>query len=307
MAEKNRKPNQVRHTLTSMYRLLKANPLLKYQLKGEPVFENNETTLLTEFKDKVPDKLLPKIVTASAPPPLKDINTAAVPKVNKKPTLVRTQSARPAAKKPVVKQQQKPPARKVAPTKTTLNSNKNKKLETKQPEKKVVETKTSQQPKKFEFKTPISYKRRSTIFGTPNSCLLGADNTRKPSFASTPGPSAYDLQKRLNDWLKRRGKPIKSFDSLKQFGIKHDTVSKNEENKENIEVEPEKDASYEDLKIIIKEEAEEIKNQVEDEVKVEEDLQAIAKDALKDLKTLILEVCCCFIIVFCTVLFFCYF
>lgn len=79
---------------------------------------------------------------------------------------------------------------------------------------------------------------------------------------------------------------MKTFENLKKFGIRHDTITNNEENKENIETTI-KNNSYEDLGIIVDEvKTEEAK--LEEEVR--EDLRGVAKDALKDLKKLILEV-----------------
>lgn len=266
MCDKSRKPGiaPVRHTLTSMYRLLKANPLLKYELKGQPLPESGNST----FKDKVPAKMLPKFTNQIATvKTTTKVNVNAAPK-EKKPNLVRTQSARQAPNK-IAQTTKAQPAVKTKHAPPTTNNKTNE-----------IQKSAMAVERNVEFKTPMAYKRRSTVFATPNSC--------RPSFASTPGPSAYDLQKRLNDWLRKRGKPLKTYSNLKEFGIKHDTVSRNEENKENIEVEVQnKDDSYEDLGIIREEEVEEPQK---NEQEVQKDLRAIAKNALKDLKKLILEV-----------------
>lgn len=246
----------VRHTLTSMYRLLKANPLLKYQLKGEPIPD-----VSVDFKDKLPEKILPKIASTS------QLNTTK-PAV-KKP-LVRSYSLQRVPKKTLAV---KPP---VIPKET-----------------KQKPPRTTKQEQNIEFKAPNAHKRRSTILATANTC----NSKMRPSFASTPGPSAYDLQKRLNDWLRKHGKPIKSFDNLRNFGIKHDTLTKNEENKENIEVEEVKDDSYEDLGIIQEDKVLENKEKVKTENEIRKDMEMIAKDALKDLKKLILEVILFFFVI----------
>lgn len=233
----------VRHTLTSMRRLLKANPLLKYELNGEPLPGMDENTLL---KNSVNDKVLNPV---------------------KKP-LARSHSTREVPKKTtIVKQQQ------VAKEKPTASK-----------EQHPVKQQKIAGAEQVQFKTPIAYKRRSTIFATPNTCIAKS----RPSFASTPGPSAYDLQKRLNDWLKKHGKPVKTFDNLKSFGIKHDRITKNEENKENIETKIEKDDSYEELGITQEEVP--VKEECKSKEEVQQDLVVIAKDALKDLRKLILEV-----------------
>lgn len=226
--KKYKKPSSapVRHTLTSMYRLLKANPLLKYQLNGEQIPE-----FKTDFKDKVPERVLQKTTSTS-----------------QKPALVRTQSAR------------QPLNKKTAVTKQ-----------------KTVTKPAVTIEKQEVFKTPNNNKRRTLIFATPRT-----------SVTSTPAPSAYDLQRRLNEWLKKHGKPIKSYNHLKQFNIKHDTITKNEENKENIEVNEDKDDSYEELGIIPEEP---IKiEKVKTEAETQRDLENVAKDPLKDLRKLILEV-----------------
>lgn len=227
--KKPKKPSvaPVRHTLTSMYRLLNANPLLKYQLNGKQI-----PGIKDDFKDKVPEKILKKTTSTS-----------------QKSALVRTESARlPVNKKPTVRKQ-------ITATKPVVTNDTEK-----------------------VFKTPNNNKRRTMIFATPRT-----------SVASTPAPSAYDLQRRLNDWLKKHGKPVISYNNLKQFNIKHDTITKNEENKENIEVDSEKDDSYEELGIIPEEPTNKIeKIKTESETRI--DLEIVAKDALKDLRKLILEV-----------------
>lgn len=132
------------------------------------------------------------------------------------------------------------------------------------------------------FKTPLAYKRRSIAFFTPNT-------THKVSYTpltSTPGPNPDDLKIRLEKWLKSRGKSLGGYDHLKCFGINHDILTKNEENKENIERNnADAEGSYEDLRITPPAEPKET-----DKNHLEMDLRQIARDALKDLRKLMSEV-----------------
>lgn len=77
-----------------------------------------------------------------------------------------------------------------------------------------------------QFKTPTAYNRRSITHCTPST---GRKSIYK-LHCSTP---AHDLQKRLNEWLDRRGKSIGSFHHLKCFGLLRNDVELLQEHKEN--------------------------------------------------------------------------
>ncbi|XP_018564806.1 uncharacterized protein LOC108906124 [Anoplophora glabripennis] len=98
------------------------------------------------------------------------------------------------------------------------------------------------------FKTPSAYERRSIAKSTPKSILSTRRSLYRPA---TPLPSLYDLQKRLNDWLVKRGKSLGSFHHLKCFGEQDKELEiVDEENKENIEVNQDlSKGSYEELRI----------------------------------------------------------
>lgn len=106
-------------------------------------------------------------------------------------------------------------------------------------------------------------------------------------------PSLNDLQKRLNDWLIKRGKSVSSFHHLKCFGMQ-DKKSQiiDEENKENIELDQNfEKGSYEDLKI------DSSNNECNSQTAIikplmlsEENTESIAKAALEDLLKLIHDV-----------------
>ncbi|KAG5877341.1 hypothetical protein JTB14_030712 [Gonioctena quinquepunctata] len=125
------------------------------------------------------------------------------------------------------------------------------------------------------FKTPSAYERRSMFKYTPRSTNISRRSIYHPS---SDLPSLEDLQKRLNDWLIKRGKSISLFTHLKRY------QSPDEENKENIEVDPYMDrGSYEDLRI----------PKTEDNASKEKtgdlDNENLAKAALVDLNNLIGE------------------
>ncbi|XP_017774936.1 PREDICTED: uncharacterized protein LOC108561488 [Nicrophorus vespilloides] len=112
------------------------------------------------------------------------------------------------------------------------------------------------------FKTPTAYKRRSQSFKTPTS-------VRKLGRQSTPGPGLNDLQRRLNDWLKKRGKPMSTFHHLKYFS-RDKVITNDSEDKEN--------------------EAENVEPQITDAIDMNpSQLVSIAKDALGDLNQLIID------------------
>lgn len=73
----------------------------------------------------------------------------------------------------------------------------------------------------MDFRTrTVSNKRCSIIFALPNT-----DPLVKSRLAQKTHPSPCDLKKRLNNLLKMRGKPIKTY-NLKEFSVKHKTVTK---------------------------------------------------------------------------------
>nr|XP_023023447.1 uncharacterized protein LOC111511647 [Leptinotarsa decemlineata] len=131
------------------------------------------------------------------------------------------------------------------------------------------------------FKTPSAYKRRSVFRLTPQSSNLSRRSIYHPS---NDLPSLEELQKRLNDWLVKRGKSISMFSHLKHF---QSPAVITEENKENIEDNyvPNK-GSYEDLMIVPSEDLDDgAKNNKPDN----QNLEHVAKAALVDLNHLIRE------------------
>lgn len=142
------KPAPVRQNLTSMYRMMKANPVLKYQLKGEPL-PGNLNIPKTELRDEVPEKVLRKISSVES-----------LGQSRSQKSFVRTQSVR-----QPVKKVEKPKAEVVKP---------------------------DNEQKAVHFKMPMPYKMRSVPVATPETL-----RTSLVVRASTPGPSAYDLHKRL--------------------------------------------------------------------------------------------------------------
>ncbi|KAJ8919855.1 hypothetical protein NQ315_006384 [Exocentrus adspersus] len=133
------------------------------------------------------------------------------------------------------------------------------------------------------FKTPSAYERRSVTRFTPKSAFSRRSRSLYRSSASLP--SLDDLQKRLNDWLTKRGKSISSFHHLKCFSEeKREHVVIDEENKENVDVDQDLDkGSYEDLKV------EKSVYREEPVVLNGDNTEAVAKAALEDLLKLIEE------------------
>ncbi|KAJ8928107.1 hypothetical protein NQ314_019333 [Rhamnusium bicolor] len=139
------------------------------------------------------------------------------------------------------------------------------------------------------FKTPSAYERRSIARFTPKSV---ASVRRSLYHASTPLPSLNDLQKRLNDWLAKRGKSLSTFHHLKCFGVQGSEQEPiDDENKENIEVDEDLDkGSYEDLKISVENDSAKSKtSSSKSPLSNEENSESVAKAALEDLLKLIQE------------------
>lgn len=314
-SKKTYKPRPIRHTATSLMRIVKANPLLQYETDA------NTSTI----KDKLPiDKVkkysgfqrsqslrMPLMrpvnvkpeqqeVTKEVKPITKShINLRPVSKVNNynnnvKENVAANGNLKTNGKKDVVEARYRINInRKAAEVKKIVRNEEKLKI----PQVNVVNVpdivpKGVQKPeenKQVTFKTPLSYKRRSVAFFTPNTM-------QKPTYTpytSTPAPDPSDLQRRLNNWLKNRGKSLSSFHHLKCFGIDHDRITNNVENKENIEqMQDLKKGSYEDLRIINEDsEKVQINEDAEKEREnIEKNLNGIAKDALRDLHKLILEV-----------------
>lgn len=101
--------------------------------------------------------------------------------------------------------------------------------------------------------------------------------------SKTPLPTLTELQKRLNDWLTKRGKTVSLFHNLKLLN----NLDSIEENKENIEVNQDLDkGSYEDLHIPSN--GDKDNNGTQNNTSV--NIVMVAKSALVDLQNLIIEV-----------------
>lgn len=274
-AKRQVKPRPVKHTVTSLLRIVNANPLLKYR------YEKSNGQIST-IKDNLPmQKINLKRTQSVKEKPIYKIN-------NKENDNLYTRQQQNASEKPSgnVKLHENICSRKlesVSPFKSTKRNDE-------MPNFSSIHKQTcvTIQPTKNEdvitFKTPNAYKRRSVAFFTPNT----ERKVAYTPYASTPGPDPSDLKRRLDKWLKTRGKSLGCYNHLKCFGLKYDTVTQNTENKENVEVQTDlSKGSYEDLSIIM-ENNDVLKPSVHTEEKL--DLEVIAKEALKDLHKLILEV-----------------
>lgn len=313
-SKKTYKPRPVRHTATSLMRIVKANPLLQFETVA------NTSTI----KDKLPiDKVkkysgfqrsqslrIPLTKPANIKPEqkevTKEVKPIAKPHVNVRPAGKVNNYNNNVKENVAVNGNIKTNGKKRI-LEHCFRTNTDKKAvglkdivgsETAEiPQINVVhvpdimpkEIQKPEENKQVTFKTPQSFKRRSVAFFTPNTM-------QKPTYTpytSTPAPDPSDLQRRLNNWLKNRGKSLSNYHHLKCFGIDHDRITNNVENKENIEQMPDlKKGSYEDLKII-DDGAEKIQVNEDTEnesEKIEKNLDVIAKDALRDLHKLILEV-----------------
>ncbi|VEN35056.1 unnamed protein product [Callosobruchus maculatus] len=125
------------------------------------------------------------------------------------------------------------------------------------------------------FRTPSAYQRRSVARFTPST------SSRRSQYSQSKIlPTLEELQRRLNGWLLKRGKNPTTFAYLQQLG----GHKIGEEDKENVEVnrEPVKAGSYEDLHILPLEP--EPQQQIS-----EKDIEKVARDALQDLLQLIQE------------------
>ncbi|XP_018325087.1 cytoskeleton-associated protein 2-like [Agrilus planipennis] len=119
-------------------------------------------------------------------------------------------------------------------------------------------------------KTPNSFNR--VFFSTPMATL------------KTPATIKKDMYSRLNEWLKKRNRPLYTYHHLKCFGVKQSDIKEvDEENKENIEEVLVRSESYNDLRI---DHCEKIP-QNETNLLKNVDYKIVSRDALNDLYSLI--------------------
>lgn len=291
---KKRNPPAVKQTLTSYKRMLKANPLLAYQIEGKPLPTTVKDVKFNAPIDKPPhilehDKKRDNVnmdetasIRSRYPNYLKSSNrTINERSQHQKPTLIRKHKSVLEIKRQPLHCKNVPLRKSVSAENLTEqkctdlnNTSTLMNYPHQQSEKRCKTPNKTEISTDIHFKTPSAYKRRSISFKTPSSaCSIISHRTSTPKL-----PTHAELQRRLNDWLVKRGKCPSSYTNLKAFsswGIQET----DEENKENVEGEgiPE-NGSYEDLRIPQKEK-EDIKENIN-----------VARDALSDLLTLITEV-----------------
>lgn len=237
---------QVRQTLTSYKRMLRANPFLAKDINEFQKVTNLGLRTSTEFLDK-----FKQIGHSDTAPTQKSCSTGMKqPKVG---VVMNKNSTKPSSKKPLTKNNLTKPTIKPDIPKSGQSTSKQVKFSKPTPSNphlpiikiQCIQEKTSkatetplmdryhsleclniskgdfenispiankeEQNKPFIFKTPTAYRRRSRSVDTPLS------NKRTTLFRmSTPQPfNLQKLQDRLNKWLKSRGKPAALFHNLR--------------------------------------------------------------------------------------------
>ncbi|KAK4877198.1 hypothetical protein RN001_009704 [Aquatica leii] len=302
------KPPVIRQTLTSIYRIAKANPLLF--IENAPKI-NDVPSSIDINKSKLPSSLKPvtKIVQQT-PRPKPNLNT-----LKQKPKQTITRSVNNGVENKQIKSFRAPlmhtkPVSKPKANLFHLSRTKEKVLKTVPEEKstnkkvitrrslsadhyekkKLLKVNFNVEPptnleNKYDLMTPLGERR--VKFQVPDNLNSG------PSTPFTPTPfvkkhstpyvvrtnyQLSDLHKRLNEWLKLNKKPVENYQCLKSFGSKSENDEYNEENKENIVEKCPISGSYEDLRI-----------RTPITPKDPENLQDVVQGSLKDLYKLIME------------------
>lgn len=235
-----RKPPVVRQTLTSKYRMLKANPLLAQELTKKVA--PNENSIIQPYKTLVKVMEDAPVITVrrgSQPPPSKLVQQRG----------------------PVKKSTNLPKAA-ALPKRGILTQ--------------IKEVTTPSKPNhRVTFRTPNNNSRKSILL------------TSSVSKNSVSTPTMADLSRRLSEWLIKRGKAAGEYTHLKCFGIDskkrllatkaEDTTLFNDEtdNKEN------NDDNLNDTFLI--------EDSAPPDPETLKNLENIAKDALLDLHSLILD------------------
>ncbi|XP_017784834.1 PREDICTED: uncharacterized protein LOC108568335 [Nicrophorus vespilloides] len=302
-----RKAPPVRQTLTSVYRMVKANPSLMYEKQRKDELKLDKISLPPSVSlGYVPIQVKERRFAPCQNPLIKNYSNCKSINMTQQSTIkpnINKSQAKPMSnsilkekpktaalqndnfKKPAI-HEARPKNKKIKPIRRSLSAqhfNRKKLIAKSTAEEKLSKADVTQSMENIDeiglslisecspikqevltqitFKTPTAYKRRSQSFKTPT-------RMRKLGHQSTPGPGLNDLQSCLNDWLKKRGKPMSTFHHLKYFS--RDKVTQDNEDKEN--------------------EAETIELQIKDAIDVKpSQLVSIAKHALGDLNQLILD------------------
>lgn len=304
---KHKKPPEIRQTLTSKLRLLKANPLLKDPEYLGGLSSANSFTITDKpkvIKKDLTNNLKPSTVVSHEfkkpePPKTGHKSRGAVPKAINKKCNDKKESVTKPNRRSLSAQYFKKQMGQVVDQPNPVN--KIRKSLSVEEIKTIYVNDTSLSPVPVEnnthtpnlirFRSPSAYQRRSVLSSTPKT--ESKVNRRSTSVTRTPHPN--ELQVRLNNWLKAHGKTLSNFHHLKCFGIHHpqnrnksvfDEPLIEEENKENVEVFCR--GSYDDLGIEV--ENSENNKTVGVDLLTEDNLDVVAKEALVDLHKLILEV-----------------
>lgn len=256
-----RKPPVVKQTLTSIYRTLKANPVLllnyskenpsrdfdvsgvKIQSTRKPMISRSEEPILHKvFKRPVTNKVPQRTDTALKEGSIlkKGLNTGVANKMLSSKLNMDKVPVKPnrTAAKSVL--QQKDNLSKTASTsklvkRRSLSAEHFDKIKTKNLTYKENRTNKFTGKSKTEINLPdispiieksvhrVTFKT-SPHNGRKRSLSCSATPSRKSMYvnmASTPKPAQTDLQQRLEEWLQKQNKPIERYHHLKCFGFKN--------------------------------------------------------------------------------------
>ena len=141
--------------------------------------------------------------------------------------------------------------------------------------------------RRLDGNTPQTQRKRTVTFKSPFQ--TPSTTTKSCIYTSTPGPHLSQLQERLNQWLHKRGKSLKTFHKLKFFDKATDDVGTGDllsDDKENNVI----NVNCVDETLVDERDAEIDKKRDDSGLKPVTNFESIVKDALKDLLKLINDV-----------------
>ncbi|XP_044253740.1 uncharacterized protein LOC123004488 [Tribolium madens] len=281
VTRKNKPPPQIRQTLASKYRLLKANPLLRWELEEKLVSKNPKESFVPLT---TPLKTLVKLLDDGEP----NVESSQTGKITQKPvsnpaTITKTfhvenkqeklNSGR-EVKNPVCNEKSN-----VFGNTTTRNTDftiGNKRLLT---QKHVLRKSLSfhvPETKKKNLNSGRKVENSICKEKTMNTSTLLNTPKKVECCPMTPSRETKEVTRRLSEWMRKRGKNLADFNHLKCFGVHLQTKNESQiADKENIETHIVRENSFDN-----KEEIKVVKN---------DDFATVAHDALTDLHKLILE------------------
>ncbi|XP_044758724.1 uncharacterized protein LOC123316615 [Coccinella septempunctata] len=279
----NKKVPEVKMTKTARMRMLKSNPLIKYQIEktnNTDMAKNLDLDTMISMNKSVVSEL--KSHTLTSCQEVKHNQKEDSKKVNQIPKIEAGPESKISKVKPnkfsshkrkLVRRSVSAP--RMNPKKDVMNAIK----ETQEVIDRSISVENIPHNVTEAIVQPISQENQP-LFACPS-------RPRKSLFNSTPC-APVDLRRKLTDWLVKKEKNISSFKHLKCFGVRKIDIVE-EENKENFETSCiRRDGSYEDLKI----DNPLYSSKGPDDTSImfaPSDLEKVARGAVKDLNCLISE------------------